>query len=400
MVMTTVNAGTYLFILPWEIHHPGGVNQVVTNLYHTLSREGGYQPLLMVDDWHQPAPAFKMDGAFTTVVLRLRAPWDPNRPVRGLLSFLAAMPGSLRMLASLLREQRVSVVNPHYPTLSACLFALLKRLGMFRGRLVLSFHGLDIAEATRSRGMERLWWQWLLASADALVACSRSLADAVAAFAPACRDRIHVVHNGVDVRRLTQEAAEGNGQPAPLDGQPFVLSIGTFEHKKGQDILIRAFQEVRQDFPDVRLVLIGRSGEAESSLRQLIMALGLNDRVILVKDLPHDQVARYLRTATLFALPSRSEPFGIVVLEAGVFGLPVVACAVGGVPEIVVNGMTGRLVPPDDPSALAQAMLEVLRSPEKAAPMAQALRDHVTSQFSWERALERYLNIIAGKEAP
>ena len=386
---------SYVFILPWEIHHIGGVNQVVGNLYKALQIQGAYRPILLVGDWHQTRPCIRQDGGISTITLRLRSPWDRKRPIRGLLSFLLSVPKSAYNLNKLLRDNDVDVVNPHYPSLGSCMFALLKRLGLFRGRLVLSFHGLDISRAMNSHRVEQLLWRWLMRSADALVACSNSLAETLSTFAPDCRDRIHVVHNGVDADTLARESKEKNLVRDTVGDFPFILNIGTFEHKKGQDVLVRAFQDVHRRFPSYRLVLIGRSGEVEASVRELIIELGLANNVILVKDLPHENVAAFIANATLFVLSSRKEAFPVAILEVGALGLPVVSTAVDGVPEILVDGVNSYLVQPDDPGSLANAILRMLENPADAERMAAELKDRVTSRYSWTRALTQYIDIVA-----
>ncbi|HET9114326.1 MAG TPA: glycosyltransferase family 4 protein [Burkholderiales bacterium] len=387
-----IDKPAHLFILPWDIAHPGGVNQVVTNLYEEYGSHGRWRPMLMIADWSYPAMALKREDGFDKALFRMLAPFDSKHPVRGLVRYLLGMPAQCIVLSRFLRRNRIAVINPHYPGLSTLTFVVLKKLRLFRGKIVLSFHGLDISNAMQSRHLEKACWKYLIASADSVVTCSKSLADQVVSFSPGCKPVI--VHNGIDAGRLGKESDRSFRIDRKLSDHPFILNIGTFEEKKGQDVLVRAYARIRAHFPAYRLVLIGRSGESENTIRGLIADCGLDEYVVIVKDLPHQYIAAYLERADMFVLPSRIEPFGIVVLEAGVFGLPVIATATGGVTEILEQGETGLLVPADDVDALAEQILFVLHHPAEAQRMAANLKRHVLMRFGWDEAYRRYVNEV------
>ncbi len=379
----------HLFILPWDIAHPGGVNQVVTNLYKEYESHGQWRPMLMIGDWSYPALSLKREDGYDKALFRMPAPYDSKHPVRGFVRYLLGMPAQCAVLLRFLRRNRIAVINPHYPGLATLTFVALKKLRLYKGKIVLSFHGLDISNAIQSRYLERACWKYLIASADSVVTCSKSLAELVVSFSPDCKPVI--VHNGIDADRLGKESDPSFRIDRRLSDHPFILNIGTFEDKKGQDVLVRAYAKIRAQFPGHRLVLIGRTGESENRIRSLIAACGLDDYVVIVKDLPHRYIAAYLERAAMFVLPSRIEPFGIVVLEAGVFGLPVIATAVGGVTEILNHGETGLLVPADDVDALAEQILFVLHHPAEAQAMAANLKRHVMLHFGWGEAYRRYI---------
>jgi L-malate glycosyltransferase len=175
---------------------------------------------------------------------------------------------------------------------------------------------------------------------------------------------------------------------------PYIVNVGTFENKKGQDILVRAFAKVRERRTDLSLVIVGRSGPQLQILRDLIAELGLSDCVDLREDLPHAQTLSMIRSAKVFALSSRQEPFGIVLLEAAYFSVPVVATRVGGVPEVVADGVTGLLVPADDPAALASAIERVLDDAALAGRIADNARRRTLSEFTWGEAFSRYRALL------
>jgi glycosyltransferase involved in cell wall biosynthesis len=384
----------YLFVLPWSIAHPGGVNQVAANLYRQVDGYQVFRPFLLVADWRSRALTLKDEDGFDTAYYRLRAPASHDQLIKTLLLFVLTAPSRLLALRRFLLDKNIGILNPHYPTLDCLNFSLLKLLGLYRGKLVLSFHGADIANAGHSRGWERICWRLLLRSSDAIVTCSNSLAGAVSAFMPQIASKVHVVHNGVDISKIVAEVDRSVDVDAMVAGKPFILNIATFERKKGQDVLIRAFHRIHADFPEMRLVLIGRSGETEMSLRSLAEELGISGKVVMIKDLEHRKVTAILERAAIFALPSRVEPFGIVVLEAGIFNVPVVASAVGGVPEILQDGRNGYLVQPDDPDALAARITLLLRDRDEHERLSLSLQRHVRERFDWVHAYRRYLEIV------
>jgi glycosyltransferase involved in cell wall biosynthesis len=138
---------------------------------------------------------------------------------------------------------------------------------------------------------------------------------------------------------------------------PTLLAVARLVRQKGLDVLIRAMKPIRDAVPDARLLIAG-DGPDRSALERLTRDLGLEDRVSLLGH--RDDIEQLMRRAWLLVHPARWEGFGLVLLEAMRVGLPVVATGVSAIPEIVVAGATGRLVPPDEPAALAEALIDGL----------------------------------------
>jgi glycosyltransferase involved in cell wall biosynthesis len=312
--------------------------------------------------------------------------------MRHLISTLGRLPFTLARLRRLLASASIAVVNTHYPTLGDLHFPLLRILGLYRARFVVSIHGTDIDHISRSSGFERRLWRLLLGSADAVVACSAWLADQALALEPGLSGKVHVIHNGVDRREVRPQPS---ARPAP-NTRPLILNIGMFKEFKGHDVLVQALHLLVTRGRDVRLIIVGATGPTLDSTRAQIRTLALCDRVNLEFDLPNEQVWDRLAEASVFVLSSRRESFGIAVLEAGLAGTPVVATRVGGIPEIVDDGITGQLVPPDDPDALAAAIERVLDEPERAARMAAALRERVRRDFTTSAMYQNYLRVLRG----
>jgi len=326
--------------------------------------------------------------------VRLWSPWTERGSIVGFLKWVLASPVWIFDMLRFCRRHRVLAFNVHFPSLSVFPFALLRFLRLYRGALIISFHGADLSNAMGAGRIERALWKFVLHSATAIVACSKAFSADVSEFAGEAAPNVHAVQNGLDIHYFVNNVDRANGLPAVLLNREFIMTVATWERKKGLDILLRAFAEVQRARAGLALVLIGRAGEAESALRMIAGELGVANDVLFLESVPHAQVGLYLEHAKAFCLPSRAEPFGIAILEAGAYRLPVVASRVGGIPEIVVDGETGLLVEPDDVRALAAALGRVLCDTDLARDLGERLYRRVITDFSWKRAYQDYRALI------
>ncbi|HTZ09125.1 MAG TPA: glycosyltransferase [Acidimicrobiales bacterium] len=189
--------------------------------------------------------------------------------------------------------------------------------------------------------------------------------------------RIRVVAPGVDHAFFgpghRPQARRALGLPA---GVPLLLFVGRIQPLKGADVAVRALAELHEH-PDAHLVVIGgpsgpRGEEHLHAIHGLVEALGLGDRVRFEPPQPHELLSTYYRAADVCVVPSRSESFGLVALEAAACGTPVVAAAVGGLTTLVDDGRTGFVVEPSTPEAFARALGTVLGDPARAEELATA----------------------------
>jgi phosphatidylinositol alpha-1,6-mannosyltransferase len=229
--------------------------------------------------------------------------------------------------------------------------------------------------------------------AAAVVAVSRYTSQ-LALERGASPGRIHRIPPGVD------PPANGGLLAARAD-RPTVVTVARMEHDyKGHDILLRAFAQLARELPDARLLVIG-DGVLRGRHEELADSLGLRESVSFLGAVSPDERDRLLSEAHVFALPSRiapdggSEGFGIVFLEAAAHGLPVVAGNVGGALDAVVDGETGLLVDPNDPAAVAAALLDLLRNPARASTLGAAGLAR-TRLYSWDRVAGRVEELLLG----
>jgi glycosyltransferase involved in cell wall biosynthesis len=195
-------------------------------------------------------------------------------------------------------------------------------------------------------------------------------------------DRLVTVHNGIEPVDLAN--------PVSLAEGPVVLEVARLAEVKGQRVLLGALARL-----EASAVLAGRDIEAggayERALRVEAARLGVADRVVFAG--PRDDVPGLLAGCDVFCLPSSAEGLPLVVLEAMAQARPVVATAVGGTPELVVDGETGLLVPPNDVDALAEALGRLLADPELARSFGEAGRARVRAEFDAATASARVLGL-------
>jgi glycosyltransferase involved in cell wall biosynthesis len=200
--------------------------------------------------------------------------------------------------------------------------------------------------------------------------------------------KLVTVHYGLDKTPATPSEITPEQAGIP-PGAPLVLAIGRLIEQKDHDTLLAAFARLRQAQPEARLAILGW-GVLDRATRERSAALGLDDRVVIPGRVePRDWLAR----ADVFAHTSRWEGFGIVLLEAMLSGLPVVATAVSAVPEIVADGLTGYLVSAGDSSAVADRLSRLLADPERRRMLGDAGRARALAEFSVERMTARTMEI-------
>ncbi len=243
---------------------------------------------------------------------------------------------------------------------------------------VVSVWGSDVTVFGKS------WWgkmvlRRVVGRATAVTATSEFLKSEINRLIPDISAAVEVIPFGVDVPPSCPSLP-----PGAIVNICFLKS-----HRMiyGPDILMKAFAKARAKMPSLRLNLAGR-GSMTEDLQALANSLGIVDAVSFVGWLDRSQIYPFLQTQHLLAMPSRMESFGVAALEAAACGRPVVATSVGGVHEVVRDGVTGFLVPPDDPEALAESILKVAGD----RVLMQRLGSHgyamARDNFAWSRSLD------------
>jgi glycosyltransferase involved in cell wall biosynthesis len=280
---------------------------------------------------------------------------------------------TLGRLGRLVRAQEIALVHAN-ATWRIALYAGLA--GRWRKIPMIWHVRVGEAEGWKDRLLARL--------ATRIVVNSDAVARRFTGFAPG---KVLRIYNGIDLGRFTPGQAPtalraSLGLPPAV---PVVGSVGRFVAYKGYHHLLEAAAMVREKLPDVHWVLVG-DGELRGELEARSRRLGLERTVRFTGW--QERVAGYLALFDLFVLPSLGEHFGRVLLEAMAVEKAVVATDAGGVPEIVLDGETGILVPPADPAAMAAAVLSLIQDRPRARRLGEAGRRRVASHFSLARHVE------------
>jgi L-malate glycosyltransferase len=331
------------------------------------------------------AAALVARGHAVSVVSQHRAPrsllpqaadvcWLPRESQLGYFSNALAL---RRHLAS----WRPDLLNVHY----ASGYGTSGALAAFRPTL-LSVWGSDVYDFPYESAIKGWLLRSVLRRATAIASTSHAMAAQVRRLTPERRD-IAVTPFGVDLSRFSAR---------PSSQGPLTIGIvKSLAHKYGVDLLLRAFAglcgdaQVQAAQPACRLLIVG-DGPQRDQLVRLAAQLGIAERTQFVGAVAHADVPHCLHQLDIYAAPSRldSESFGVAVIEAGACGLPVVVSDVGGLPEVVVAGETGLVVPRDDVPALQAALKCLVLDPALRERLGAAGRAHVEREYEWGHCVD------------
>jgi glycosyltransferase involved in cell wall biosynthesis len=325
----------------------------------------------------------------TYPVINLRMRSSSDRCVANTISFITGVVS----LSKLIRKGRISVVMAytHHANLVAMPVAWFERVSV---RLA-SHHG---RMANLGRFLE--WMHAVMVNlgiATKLIASSREVQD------QSMREgvdssRIMIIPNGVPPIKVDSEVVNACRRlvtPDPV--LPLLVCIGRLVEEKGHIDLLHAMPSVLERLPQTRLALVG-IGPLDGALKQVCIDLRIDASVDFLG--MQESIHPWLAAAELFVMPSRSEGLPLALLEAMSLGCPIVATQVGGIPEALQGGACGLLVPPNDPNALAQAIIDLLLDPEKRRLLGTAAQQRFQVVYSLNEmcaAYERLFRSLAGR---
>jgi glycosyltransferase involved in cell wall biosynthesis len=325
---------------------------------------------------------------FRSVVCLYRPGWlyDINRD-QGIPTSIMGINGALdvrwaRQFAALLKKEHVSVIHAHEFTANTY-GSLIGRI--MRVPVVATVHGKNyFADQLKRRIAYRF-----VSRASRMVAVSEDLKRFIVDRVGVADNRISVVYNGVDVPpRPSVEKVRALRLELGVEQFEHVIgAVGSLYPVKGHTHLIQALPRILQACPRTVLLLAGR-GELEGELKAEVRRLGLDAYVRFLGF--RSDVPVLLSLFDLFVLPSLSEGLSMALLEAMAAGNPVVATEVGGNAELVVDGDTGYLIPPESPAALADAVIRVLSDKVRSTGMGDRGRQRVHDKFSFQAMIDAY----------
>ena len=210
-------------------------------------------------------------------------------------------------------------------------------------------------------------------------------------------DAVEVIPPGLDVERFRPSQS---GEANVTDGIPerYIFCLSRIDTNKGHDMLLRAFDIVRKEIPDVQLIIGGGSPKPQkteqevfSMMKSIIDQLDMGSRVQIYGYVPDEILVPLYRQAEIFVLPSLFEPFGMTAQEAMACGTPVIASKLGGIREVITSGENGLLVDPRNADEFAEGIIKLLKSPDLLSDMGQRAYHHIHDHYSWDAIARRHL---------
>jgi len=314
--------------------------------------------------------------------------------------------GLSQEFSRIMRTENYDVIHSHYWISGKVAMPAAKELGI---PLVHTMHtmarvkNLNLAEGETPEPMIRVQGETqVVAAANALIANTDAEGASLVSLYDACPDIVHVVSPGVDLFTFTP--GESRGVARAHIGQPadalVVSFVGRIQPHKGPEVLIRATSELVKHSPLLRHKLIvnivgGASGantEEVDRLKELTTWLAIDDVVRFSPPVPREELPQWYRAADLVVVPSYSESFGLVALEAQACGTPVIATAVGGLRTAVADGISGVLVDGHDPKAWSSVISRLLQEPQRRVLLSMGAVEHA-SHFGWDVTARGTLDI-------
>jgi D-inositol-3-phosphate glycosyltransferase len=318
----------------------------------------------------------------------------------------ALIPNISEAFSAVLENEKYDVLHSHYWISGKVAMPVAKKFGI---PLAHTMHtmarvkNMNLAEGERPEPMIRVQGETqVVAAADALIANTDAEAASLVSLYEACPDNVSVVSPGVDLYTFT--AGDGRKAAREAIGLPqdahILAFVGRIQPHKGPEVLIRAVAEMLNHSPHLRPKLItvimgGASGSGIGEverLKDLVSWLGISDVVRFENPVPRAQIPQWYRAADLVCVPSYSESFGLVALEAQACGTPVVATAVGGLRTAVADGISGVLVDGHDPRAWSSVLARLIQEPQRRVLLSMGAIEHA-SHFGWDATARGTLDI-------
>jgi len=366
-------------VSPYDFAHPGGVTNHITALERRFTGMG--------HDVRVIAPALRAASIFGDRFIPIGRP----RPIPTSGS-IARITISLRLaseIKAVLDREKFDIVHLHEPFMPMLCSAVLRfsnypNIGTFHACNGSPGYNLGwpIGMIMLKRRLHKL---------DGKIAVSQPAVDFVGKYVPGY---YNIIPNGIDIEHFSPRVS-------PIeefcDGKQNILFVGRLEYRKGVNYLLQAYQGVKKEIPNSRLIIVGPGTRLRKKYEKWVSRNGIKD-VVFVGYASYADLPRYYKTADVFCAPATSrESFGIILLEAMAVGRPIVATAIEGYSSVVSHGEDGWLVPPKNSKELAKGLLKVMGDKKLMEQMA-ANGEVKAEKYSWEHVAQRvfdyYLTVL------
>ncbi len=360
-------------VSPYDFAFPGGVVNHIASLEYHLTRMGHEVKVI--------APASRAVSVFGNRFIPIGRP----RPVPASGS-IARITISMRLaptIKAVLSREKFDIVHLHEPFMPMLCSAVLRFSNTAN---VGTFHACDGSPGYNlGWPIGRIILKSRARKLDGKIAVSKPAMEFADKYVPGPYE---IIPNGIDLKRFSPTV-----KPVEefCDGKQNILFVGRLEYRKGLNYLLRAYQQVKREMPDSRLIAVGPGTRLRKKYEKWVKKNGLKD-VVFVGYATYDELPRYYKTADVFCAPATSrESFGIVLLEAMAVGKPVVATRIDGYASVLTDGKEGLLVPPKDSSGLALALKSVMTDGALRQQMGD--RGRLTAEmYSWELVSQKVFN--------
>lgn len=278
------------------------------------------------------------------------------------------------------------IIHAHVALPDGVAAVLLKE--KYKKPLIVTIHGQDLQHTiSRNKRCKQELFK-VFKSADRVISVSNKLKNL------ACKEfgyenKNIVINNGIDLDDFRFQTNNENNKPKKCRN---IISVSSLIPSKGIDLNIMAISKLITKYPEIRYLVVGSGPEMET-LRRLVNILNLNDKVIFLGQLSHQQVLKHISEADIFSLPSWEEGFGIVYIEAMALGKPVLACQGEGIEDVVKHMETGLLVKPKDVDSLVESLDYLLSNLDQSNKIGETSKDVVLKKFTWEINVQKHISL-------
>ena len=291
-----------------------------------------------------------------------------------------------KKLARVLKENNIDIVHAHQytPYFYGATAAMFNR----KCKVIFTEHGRHQPDYIHIKRV--IYNQFLNLGTNSITGVSRFSKDSLVKYEKLPANKIKVIYNGVSINKNNIPTIDKQAKMQELglkDSETIIAMIGRFSLIKNHKMLLKAFQRVLKEMPDVKLVLIGE-GPTKQECECLARDLNILKHILFTG--LREDLSELLQVFDICVLSSDAEAMSLFLLESMAAGLPVIATEGGGNPEIVINGETGVLVPPKDYKAFANAIIDLAKDSKKRQQMGKAGRDRVSKFFNLDNMLAEY----------
>lgn len=310
-----------------------------------------------------------------------------NLPLKGKLGYFLNM----LSLKKILKKISPDLLHAHY----ASGYGTLARLSGFKPN-ILSVWGSDIYLFPKKSNFNFSLLDKNLRFADLITSSSLDMQEEIVLNYPDLKHKIKLVPFGVDTQLFSHSEKSKN----KTEDKICVGTVKSLEKVYGIDILIKGFKLLLDDLnitdktlaKKIKLLIVGK-GSLYEELKNMVTDYGINDQVHFYGSIEHSDVPKVLNQMDIFVAVSRSESFGVAVLEASSCELPAIVSNIGGLKEVVLDGVTGTVIPSEDPVALSKMLKDLILNKDKRKKMGAEGRKRIMGLYKWENNLSSMLNL-------